>query len=862
MGLSWKNIKNAGKKIKNKVVDIAEDAYDFVKDKVVDPTVDWVENAYDKTKEAVKSAIDYVVPDWMQDAIRWTGNLGANIFEWVNYTNPLFLVGKLTGQDWLMNIATGGTYWLNEQYRALNNYLWGTDDDEEGNPTQKLNISDFTNTAIVYSLLDVDINDYIEKHVCQWLSLEDFLVFYYGFRNADGCGVLDYLENYYGYAANSMSGTFDTTTQTVTSILHNNETTDISEGIKDMFYKKEGFLPFNSKGLIRGVYKTTINEKDLDTYREVKVYKTDNPKELSLFVFDNDEGFILTEDEERKGNTKYYQREDNIYYYVDNSELSSVTELPSIEQDDVLYTKDSNGIANKSQAFIKTSYSINETPDDTTYYRRIVKCNGNEKISYNIKEYVDVEDKSATFFENLTINRCIVRRCRFLNNEFGFYTDEYKKLVMHLWRVYDYDIVSATNVNPICFFVRNFATMQELFYKYGWREDAYTVSANGGISASNHIPTERYRWKGVVNGGGVGRFRHSTESFGLNYYYYALKAKAKMETLKDKNGNYRYNFSATYKSTGLTHEEYFCNRTDVPNTFCYNTQTSDTSEYGAEAGFEQEFYKWMGKFINNDLKLNNFTISRYYFLTRDNISSLLGINYDDVDELSANAFFNTLTSDNKATLLKYKYMPCVGQGRYGSTAFDFYAQKFKIPVSGGAYEDNWLVYPQAYENSEWVYAQSYNFDLLRLLGNGYTAADSVSNSIFYKNGTTPLLHSTSWHVAYNNTHYYPSLTSANYQIMGMTYENHKFFTLSEVRLMVSQILVKVMSYYKYKGYNVTPLDSLEHLQQFRNSDQPIEKNVPLSAKTKGYYEVSPYTYIVGFQVNWAKQEDTTNTTEN
>ena len=183
MGLSWKNIKNAGKKIKNKVVDIAEDAYDFVKDKVVDPTVDWVENAYDKTKEAVKSAIDYVVPDWMQDAIRWTGNLGANIFEWVNYTNPLFLVGKLTGQDWLMNIATGGTYWLNEQYRALNNYLWGTDDDEEGNPTQKLNISDFTNTAIVYSLLDVDINDYIDKHVCQWLSLEDFLVFYYGFRN-------------------------------------------------------------------------------------------------------------------------------------------------------------------------------------------------------------------------------------------------------------------------------------------------------------------------------------------------------------------------------------------------------------------------------------------------------------------------------------------------------------------------------------------------------------------------------------------------------------------------------------------------------------------------------------------------------
>lgn len=866
-------------KVKNWIKKKAQQAWDWTTDKFEDAK-DWVVEKGENLIESAKELIDDNVPDWMKDVIRWTGEIGATAFEWINYTNPLFLVGKLTGAEWLMNITTLGGYFLNQQFRALNNYWWGTDEDEEGNPAQKLSISDFTNTASLYSFLDMDINEYMDKHVCRWISIQDFLIYYYGLRHTGRTGVLDYLEKYYGYSNDSLSYADG-------KIKNGDRALDVTEGIQKMFREKEGFLPYSSNGLVRGVYKTVVNYDDgFRNYETYAVYKGDDPSQIGLYEFDSDAGFFPTKDTS-KGDKTYYEIKSTIYYYLETSGQDALT----LGEDVELYTRTVEQTDSKERGYALVPPNA-EIQTNSTYYQRRVLYNGNEFIDTTVEEKVNSECENWNYMKTLVINRCVVRRCRFLNNEFGSYTDEYKKLVIHLWRIYDYDVVSETNVNPVAFFVRDFAMLQELFYKYGWRTQPFTdrESNGGGVGTSDAIPTIRYEWNGIPNREAGKRFSHSSESITYNYYYYAQKVKKSIINLKKADGTPKYDLTSTvgevygtdsqgnkvYQETiNETYlEHYFDNWQNPVNIDYYNTSSRRcgsmynggvVANQGYKSEFEKDLFNMIGKRIYADWQLSKVFITRYTFADEATLLVAVGKGYND--ESSQNPSIDIETDG--AILIKYNGFTSIGQAHFCCTAFDIYAIKYKLPVpdgSGGVtYENNyWHIFPRLIVsdgNTTTIqsYSQSYNYDVKSMLNatigsEVYTFDGGESASIMYKNKTKPFIHNTIWRIDLGGTVYYPSLATENNQIMGMTYENHKFYTLSEVRLMVSQIAVQVMSYYKYKGYNVTPFDSSEHLQQFTNADQPIERNIPLNEKMDGFYEVVPYTYIVGLQISWGESD--------
>ena len=107
--------------------------------------------------------------------------------------------------------------------------------------------------------------------------------------------------------------------------------------------------------------------------------------------------------------------------------------------------------------------------------------------------------------------------------------------------------------------------------------------------------------------------------------------------------------------------------------------------------------------------------------------------------------------------------------------------------------------------------------------------------------------------------------------VGMTYENHSFLTLSEVRNYITQYAIPLIQYYQYKGYTVTPIYSSSHAQQFTNADQPFQNNFlsekPVTdynertglhfkgdEKKNGYYDIIPYKYITGFVISWGDKD--------
>jgi hypothetical protein len=561
-------------------------------------TYDAATGGFDYAKEELKNTVNDFIPEKTQEKLRKIQNFFLDAFDYVNCLNPVFLIGKLTNQDWLMNLSTGGLYYLKNELRALNNYVFGTDTDEEANPTD--HIITYTNTEAVFSFLDIDIQEYLDEHVAAWKTCLQ---------------MVRQFPDFYG------------TTQAKADAMTEDEASDL-------FYKKEGWKPYCSKGVI----------------------------------------------------------------------------------DDI----------------VEQWYGDGGTGEGITFR---------------------------------FVNKGIIRRCRFLNNEFGFYTDEYKKLVMNIWKIDDMDLMSETNAVPNCYFVRDFFKMDRMYYTSNEKGIVVSTSSTGG----------------------------TRDEIILDYIYSKTCLDVYAKSIKENiKSGYYYNGEFYY----------------------------DAAHTSQMSGSNGSYYR------DKDTKV-------LYIYD--------GSSYNTVDESSLNIY-------NGAVVTGYYLIPYAYDNGTRGKYLKMYASNFKVPNSGASIYTDHPSLP--YKTT----TEAYN------ILHYFFERESYTSGMDWQEAN---------HVSVDAEN--PTKEVRGNDYVGMTYENHSFLTLSEVRNYITQYAIPLIQYYQYKGYTVTPIYSSSHAQQFTNTDQPFQNNFlsekPVTdynertglhfkgdEKKNGYYDIIPYKYITGFVISWGDKD--------